>query len=127
MALAHLRDYREAGLRRAWRTFMHALDDPTEEKLPFVRAPTLVVRGSLDAIVPQRWTEEAVRRLPRGRLAVIPGGPHVLNYTTPRPFVRLVRRFIEEGRRGEARGPAPVVGPPGRQALGRKRWCRQGS
>ncbi len=106
LAFAHLRDYREAGLRRAWRTLMHALDDPIAEKLPFVRAPTLVVRGSRDVIVPQGWTEEAVRLLPRGRLAVIPGGPHVVNYTTPRPFARIIRSFVE-GATWLARRPPP--------------------
>jgi len=33
LAAAHLRDYREAGLRRAWQTFRYALADPVERKL----------------------------------------------------------------------------------------------
>lgn len=95
LAAAHARDYYRAGLRRALHTFRHALRDPIEEKLPRVRAPTLVVRGSKDAIVPQRWAEEAARLLPRGRLVVIPGGPHVVNYTTPMEFSRVVRHFVD--------------------------------
>ena len=97
LAAAHATDYRRAGLRRAWRTFRHALADPVRDKLPRVRAPVLVVRGSRDPIVPQRWAEEVARLLPRGRLQVIPGGPHVVNYTTPAPFAEAVRRFLEEG------------------------------
>jgi 2-hydroxy-6-oxonona-2,4-dienedioate hydrolase len=93
LAAAHARDYYEAGLRRAWRTFRHALNDPIEQKLPHVRAPTLVLRGSRDPIVPQRWVERATALLPRGRETVIPGGPHVVNYTTPLEFSRIVRGF----------------------------------
>lgn len=55
-----------------------------------------MVRGSSDAIVPQRWAEEAVALLPHARLAVIPGGPHVVNYTTAEALARLVREFLEE-------------------------------
>lgn len=96
LAAAHARDYYEAGLRRAWKTFQFALDDPVEEKLPALRAPTLVVRGARDAIVPQEWAEEVARRLPQGRLTVIPGGPHVVNYTTPLEFTRVVRGFLRD-------------------------------
>lgn len=95
LAAAHLRDYRRAGLRRAWRTFRHALADPVRDKLPLVRAPTLVVRGSRDPIVPQRWAGEVAGLLPRGRLAVIPGGPHVVNYTTPAAFTEVARAFLQ--------------------------------
>ena len=94
LALAHLRDYALAGATRALRTFRHALADRIEEKLPLVQAPSLVVRGEHDPIVPQRWAEEAARLLPRGRLIVIPGGPHCVNYSTPRPFARVVRTFL---------------------------------
>ena len=34
------------------------------------------------------------RLLPRGRLAVIPNGPHAVNYTTPQALAELVRAFI---------------------------------
>lgn len=95
LAAAHARDYYEAGLRRAWTTFRYALADPVEEKLPQLSAPTLVVRGSKDPIVPQRWAEEVTSRLPRGRLAVIPGAPHVVNYRTPLEFAGLVREFVQ--------------------------------
>jgi 2-hydroxy-6-oxonona-2,4-dienedioate hydrolase len=96
LALAHLRDYAHAGARRALRTFRHALADRIEEKLPRVQAATLVVRGERDPIAPQRWTEEAARLLPRGRLVVIPGGPHCVNYSTPVAFARVVRAFLAQ-------------------------------
>jgi 2-hydroxy-6-oxonona-2,4-dienedioate hydrolase len=94
LALAHLRDFALAGPRRALGTFRHALADRIEEKLPLVRAPTLVVRGELDPIVPQRWAAEVAHRVPGGRLAVIPRGPHCVNYSTPGAFARMVRDFL---------------------------------
>jgi 2-hydroxy-6-oxonona-2,4-dienedioate hydrolase len=94
LVLAGFRDYARAGARRALRTFRHALADRIEEKLPRVQAATLVVRGERDPIVPQRWAEEAARLLPRGRLVVIPGGPHCVNYSTPVAFARVVRAFL---------------------------------
>jgi pimeloyl-ACP methyl ester carboxylesterase len=94
LALAHLRDFALAGVGRSLHTFRHALADRIEEKLPKVRAPTLVVRGERDPVAPQRWAEEATRLLPRGRLAVIPGAPHCVNYSTPVAFARLVRTFL---------------------------------
>lgn len=72
LAAAHARDYNEAGLGRAWKTFRYALEDPVEEKLSALSAPTLVVRGSRNVIVPQRWAEEVATELPQGRLSSSP-------------------------------------------------------
>jgi pimeloyl-ACP methyl ester carboxylesterase len=94
LALAVLRDFALAGPWRSLRTFHFTLADRIEEKLPLVRAPALVVRGERDPIVPAEWAEEVARLLPRGRLAVIPGGPHCVNYSTPRAFARVVRTFL---------------------------------
>jgi 2-hydroxy-6-oxonona-2,4-dienedioate hydrolase len=88
-----VRDYWQCGLRRLIGTFRYALQDRIEEKLPHVRVPTLVVRGGKDPIVPQRWCEEAVRLLPQGRLVVIPGAGHTVNYNSPVELARLVREF----------------------------------
>lgn len=96
LAPAHVRDYYKAGLERARETFRYALQDRIEDKLPLVQAPTLVVRGSGDTIVPQRWAAEVTRLLPRARLATIVGGPHCVNYSTPDAFARIVREFAGE-------------------------------
>jgi pimeloyl-ACP methyl ester carboxylesterase len=91
------RDYARAGLFRAWRTLRYGLADPIEERLPLLQTPTLVVRGSRDPIVSQHWAEEVTRLLPDGRLAVIPGGPHALNYSRAPALVALIREFLAEG------------------------------
>ena len=91
-----LLDYISAGTRRAWRTFRYALEDRIEKKLPHMRVPTLVVRGSRDPIVPQRWAEAATRSLPMGRLVVIPGSAHAMNYSSPLELTRVVLPFLSE-------------------------------
>jgi pimeloyl-ACP methyl ester carboxylesterase len=89
-------DYLVAGPVRTLVTLNHALNDPVADKLPRLRVPVLVVRGSRDPIAPQRWAEEMVRRLPRGRLLVIPGATHVANYTAPDALAQAVREFLGE-------------------------------
>ena len=90
-------DLIRAGVRRSWRTFRRALDDPIEERLPGVRVPALVVHGSRDGISPRRWAEEVARLLPDGRLVVLPGTPHAANYSAPAEFARAVRAFLANG------------------------------
>ena len=90
-------DYLQAGLLRAWRTLQYALADRIEEKLPRVRVPVLVVRGEHDPVVPQRWAAEVAGLLPRSRLVVIPGGPHTVNYSSPRELVHVARPFLSDG------------------------------
>ena len=43
------------GPQRVAVTLAHALRDPIEDKLPLVRVPTLVTRGSREPIVPMAW------------------------------------------------------------------------
>jgi 2-hydroxy-6-oxonona-2,4-dienedioate hydrolase len=90
-------DYLSAGTVRSWRTFRYALKDRIEGKLPDMRVPTLVVRGSLDRIVSQCWAEEVTRLLPLGRLVVIPGAAHTANYGWPLEFAREVQAFLGDG------------------------------
>ncbi len=91
-----IRDYLNAGFRRFVRTFLYALQDRIEEHLPHVQGPALVVRGSYDTIVPQRWAEEAARLLPQGQLVVIPRAAHDVNYDSPVELTRVVRAFMNE-------------------------------
>ncbi|HEX8494317.1 MAG TPA: alpha/beta hydrolase [Pyrinomonadaceae bacterium] len=91
-------DYLRAGIARGIRTALYALADRIEEKLPLMRALTLVVRGERDPIVPQRWAEDATALLPRARLVVIPSVAHAVNYSAPDELAREVLRFMEEER-----------------------------
>lgn len=91
-----LRDYIDCGMRRLRKTFEYALNDRIEEKLPRLAAPTLVVRGGRDPIVPEAWSEEVAALLPRGRLVVVPGAGHTVNYNAPLELVRVVRPFLQQ-------------------------------
>jgi 2-hydroxy-6-oxonona-2,4-dienedioate hydrolase len=97
--LISAREYLRCGWRRLAKTFRYALEDRIEEKLPQVQVPTLVVRGSRDPIVPQRWAEEASHLLPRGRLVVIPGAPHTVVYDAPLELTRVLLPFLSDEQR----------------------------
>ncbi len=83
-----------AGPLRTLATARAALAHRLEERLPLLGAPTLVVRGSRDLIAPQAWAERVTRLLPHGRLAVVPGAAHAVNYNSPDDLARLVRAFL---------------------------------
>ncbi len=99
-----LLDYLSVGTRRAWRTFRYALEDRIEKKLPNMRVPTLVVSGSRDPIVPQRWAKEVVELLPMGRLCVIPGAAHAANYGWAAECAHVIQAFLDEGNRPPSGG-----------------------
>ena len=88
-------DYVSAGPRRLLRTAQALLADPIEEKLPRVEVPTLVVRGERDPFAPQRWAEEVARLLPRGKLVVLPGAPHAVNYAAAPALAREILSFLD--------------------------------
>lgn len=89
-----VRDYRDAGIARVRQTARFALEDRIEAKLPLIGAPVLVVRGDRDRVVPRRWAEQATASIPKGRLAVISGGAHCLNFGTPVQVAALVGGFV---------------------------------
>jgi 2-hydroxy-6-oxonona-2,4-dienedioate hydrolase len=45
--------------------------------------------------VPQRWAEEAAALVPDGRLAVVPGAGHTLNYNAPAELARICRPLLD--------------------------------
>jgi len=89
-------DYEKAGAVRLVRSFMFQLTDRIEDKAPMIEAPTLVMRGELDPITRQDFSEMLVDRLPRGRLHIIPDEAHTLVFTSPEPIVEATRAFLAE-------------------------------
>ena len=92
----HLRCFLVAGLRRSLQTAKYALEDRIEVNLPRISCPALVISGTRDPLSPQAWAEQVARLLPRGRLTLIHGGSHALNYSAPDKVSRLIREFIEQ-------------------------------
>ncbi|PZG39722.1 alpha/beta hydrolase [Spongiactinospora gelatinilytica] len=97
MAPLNIADYRDAGMRRVLSSFATAMRDGMEDKLPYVGVPTLVVRGEYDRLVPREWAEEVTRRLPRGRLVVLPGLPHMIPFKDPGALVPLIVQLVRDG------------------------------
>ena len=89
-------DYWATGTKRLFETCRVALSDPVQKKFSQMHVPTLVVRGSRDPIVPQRWVEEIVTLLPRGELVVIQNGTHATNYSAPDELARITSAFIAD-------------------------------
>ena len=89
-----LGDFFHAGIRRTAHTLQYGLQDRIDECLPYMQVPTLIVRGSHDTVVPQRWAEEATKLLPNGKLVVIAGATHSANYNSPKQLATIVHDFM---------------------------------
>jgi pimeloyl-ACP methyl ester carboxylesterase len=91
--LAH--DLIDAGPWRAARSLRMALKDPIESKLPEVEAPSLVIRGSHDHLVPRSWAERVVELIPEAEQASIRGG-HIPGPRAAARLAPLIERFVFE-------------------------------
>lgn len=89
-------DYKKAGFRRMFRSFLVQLNDRIEDKAAGIHAPVLVVRGEHDPIANQEWCELIVRLAPNARLEIIPGVAHTLCYTAPVQLAEATRKFLRE-------------------------------
>lgn len=94
LGLIFIKDYADCGPRRFFETFQYALEDPIEDKLPHVRCPTMVVRGTADPFTSQTWVEQAAASLPDGCLRILPGAGHPANIDSPLQFTRVIRPFL---------------------------------
>ena len=91
-----LRDTWSAGLRETLSSARYAIADRIEAKLPALQMPVLVVSGSRDPIAPPRWAAELAGLLPHGRLHILAGGGHALNYSAPDPLLEIVAPFLNQ-------------------------------
>jgi pimeloyl-ACP methyl ester carboxylesterase len=64
------------------------------DRLSELRVPTLIVWGERDRILPIQHAEEAVRRLPHGRLEINPECGHMPHVECPTLFVALLEGFL---------------------------------
>jgi len=65
----------------------------TRQLLGRIRAPTLIVNGKKDVIVPMKMTEELVGSIPGARLVLV-DGDHIFMTKDPDLLVRPVRSFL---------------------------------
>jgi pimeloyl-ACP methyl ester carboxylesterase len=64
------------------------------DRLEGIRAPTLVVTGTADAVVDPRNSELLAERIPGARLERLDGCGHLLFWERPEEFARIVRGFL---------------------------------
>jgi pimeloyl-ACP methyl ester carboxylesterase len=94
------RDILEARPWRVYATLSHSVRNAIEADLVRIAAPTLVVTGSRDTVVPAGWRNEVARLVPDARTVVVPGAAHNVATTAPRPVADAIRRLL---------APAPAL------------------
>lgn len=102
----HLLDDLHARPLRILKTFEAGRRHPFLALLARVQAPTLVVRGGKDPLMPPGWASEVARLVPDGRVVDIVDAPHAVNYTAPERLALAVRPFLLEEAHAAASGPA---------------------
>jgi pimeloyl-ACP methyl ester carboxylesterase len=85
---------REMSFRVAWKPYMYNTSLP--HLLGGVRAPSLVVWGDDDKIVPKSAGEVYAKSLPKARFETIAASGHCVDMEQPDALARLVTSFIEE-------------------------------
>jgi pimeloyl-ACP methyl ester carboxylesterase len=90
------RDYRAAGFRGMRDLARAAIHDRPEDKLPSIDAPTLLVRGARDPLVPKRWANQIASLLPHPKLVEIANGTHAVQYQSPVAVAGALQEFLTE-------------------------------
>ena len=84
---------REMTTRLCWKPYMH--DPSLIHLLPRVEAPTLVVWGENDRIVPVSAGERIAAAMPNARLEVVEGAGHLPHIENPEQVIPLLKRHMD--------------------------------
>lgn len=97
MARIAVRDYLRFGVPNAWRLFGDLVRYPSLDRLLALPAPTLVVLGSRDPLMPStERAREIARSMPAHvDLVRIDGAAHALNYSHPGELAHVVDRWLD--------------------------------
>jgi pimeloyl-ACP methyl ester carboxylesterase len=90
-----------AGVRTIVRALAHLLRDDVRPLLSRITAPTLVVWGERDSLVPLAHAEELRRAIPGAKLVILRRAAHNPMVDRPEEFNRVVRDFLEGESAGE--------------------------
>jgi 3-oxoadipate enol-lactonase len=63
-------------------------------RLRDIKAPTLVITGDADRLIPPGNSDIIARHIPNAKLVKVPGGSHGFNFETPDVFNREVLSFL---------------------------------
>lgn len=97
------RDYLTIGFRGLRDLGRAAIRDRVEAKLPSIEAPTILVRGARDRLVPERWAKEMASLLPHAKLIVIPNGTHAVQYQSAGAVALALQEFLAQLSRPRSR------------------------
>lgn len=84
-----------AGPLTLWRAGADLLQQDVRQYLRSIAAPTLLVWGERDALVPSSLGGLLRQEIPRARLLVLPGAGHVVMFDSPAEFTRAVLDFLD--------------------------------
>jgi pimeloyl-ACP methyl ester carboxylesterase len=87
-------DYAKARVATIVATMRFMMKDRIEGKLPTIPAPVLIVNGTRDPVVPLAWVERATALLPNGRLVLVEGATHTMNYAYPDEMAKAILPFL---------------------------------
>jgi 3-oxoadipate enol-lactonase len=73
---------------------MAAQSHNTLDRLGQIEAPTLVLTGDSDLLIPPTCSDTLAAKIPGAKLVKIPGGSHGFNFETPEVFNRAVLDFL---------------------------------
>jgi pimeloyl-ACP methyl ester carboxylesterase len=106
---------------------LYAARADVREQARAIRAPTLLVWGERDPLIPFALAEEWRRAVPAARLVVLPGAGHVPMVERPEAFARALVEFLDQpgdGVRGGPVGGVGCAGDDGQPAAGELRDAR---
>lgn len=76
--------------------FFAALGHNCYDRLPAIRAPTLVLTGDADVLVPPENAEVLRSRIPASRLVCLPGAGHAFFVENPEETARVLKEHLLE-------------------------------
>ncbi len=91
-----VRDSLRTGLPNLYRSARDLLRDDVAALLPTVEAPTLVIWGSRDPLVPPKLGQQLAASLPHARYVELAHAGHVVMVDQPRAFNAAVLAFLAE-------------------------------
>ena len=89
-------DYLADGPVAVFNLIRSMLAYPTTERIAELLLPTLVVLGSRDPFVNERWVKRRAAGLPHVTGVTIKGAAHAINYSHPEQLSNVVRNWMAD-------------------------------
>jgi pimeloyl-ACP methyl ester carboxylesterase len=78
----------------------HSVHNAIEADLVRITAPTLVLAGARDTVVPPAWREQATRLVPAARTVTVPAAAHNVATTAPTQVADAIRDLLTPAWKG---------------------------